>query len=111
MQYLSAYLLAQLSGSEAPSKDEIKKIITAAGAQFDEVQADAIIASLSGKNVDSLIAQGKSQLASVPAAGAGAGAAVAAAPAAAASAPAAKEAKKEEKKAESEEEMGFSLFD
>ena len=110
MYYLSAFLLAQLGGSEAPSKDELKKIITAAGAQFDESRAEAIIASLSGKNIESLIAQGRSQLASVPAGGA----AVAAAPAAAASssAPAAAApAKETKKKEESDEEMGLGLFD
>lgn len=108
MYYISAYLLAQLGGVESPSKDDIKKIITAAGAEFEVSRAEAIISSLSGKNVDSLIAQGKSQLASVPAAGGAAAAApAAAAPSAAAAAP----AKESKKKEESDEEMGLGLFD
>lgn len=107
MQYLSAYLLAQLGGAEKPTVAQVKAIFTAAGAEFDQVKAQSISDALNGKDVDSLISQGRTLLSSVPSSSA-APAAAAAIPSATAK-PAQEKAKP--KKEESEvEDVGFDLF-
>jgi ribosomal protein L12E/L44/L45/RPP1/RPP2 len=111
MLYISAFFLAQLGGCEHPNTDDIKKIISASGADFDNKQAESLITSLSGKNIESLIAQGKSQLSTVLSGPLPASVALAAAaPSAAAAAPS-KEVEKSKKKEESDEELNLSLFD
>jgi large subunit ribosomal protein LP2 len=109
MQYITAFILAQLGGCENPSAADIKKIVSAAGAEYDEQLAESTVSALSGKNIDSLIAQGKSQLCSVASQGPSASAAPAAATSSAA--PAKQAEKPAPKKEESDEEMGMSLFD
>ena len=114
MQYISAFFLAQLGGCEHPNGDDIKKIVLAAGAEFDGKQAESLVASLSGKNIESLIAQGKSQLSLVPSSGSIPSASVTSSSAPSAAAPSKKAEepkKKEEKKEESDEELNLSLFD
>ncbi|XP_020835010.1 large ribosomal subunit protein P2 isoform X2 [Phascolarctos cinereus] len=115
MRYVAAYLLAVLGGNDSPNSKDLKKILDSVGIETDEERLKKVISELSGKNIEDVIAQGSSKLASMPAAGAVAVAASAgsAAPAAGGAAPAAEE-KKEEKKEESEEsddDMGFGLFD
>lgn len=109
MKYVSAYMLATLGGIEQPCVDDIKKILSAAGIEIDEERVEKLIASLSGKKVEEVIASGMSKLASMPSGGAsvpaGASAASAAAP------PAAKEEAKKEIKEESDDDMGMGLFD
>merc|ERR1711884_557073 len=104
MKYVAAYLLAAQSGS-APSKDAVTKILESIGADIESDKLDKVFSELDGKNVEEVIAEGMSLLASVPSGGA--------APAAAAGG-AAEEAAVEEKKESSEEEsdsdMGFDLF-
>jgi len=111
MRYVAAYLLASLGGNTAPTSDSIVKILSSVGIEAESDKLEKVIAELSGKDLKTLIAEGHTKLASMPAGGSAAPAA-GGAPAAAAAAPA--EAKKEEKKEESEEEdddMGFGLFD
>jgi large subunit ribosomal protein LP2 len=71
-----------------------------------------VVSELAGKDLEALIAEGSSKLATMPAGGGG-GAAPAAAAAGGAAAPAAaaKEEKKEEPEEESDDDMGFGLFD
>merc|ERR1719411_1648979 len=79
---------------------DIKKILTSVGIDADDACLNKVIDELSGKDIEELMAEGRTKLASVPsggsvaAAGAGGAAAGGAAPA--------EEAKKEEKKEESE---------
>ncbi|XP_040612121.1 60S acidic ribosomal protein P2-like [Mesocricetus auratus] len=114
ISYVASYLLAALGGNSSPSTKDIKKILDCVGIEADNDRLNKVISELNGKNIEDVIAQGVSKLASVPAGGA---VAVSAAPGSAApaasSAPDAAE-KKEEKKEESEESddnMGFGLFD
>lgn len=72
----------------------------AVGVEADGDKLGKLMSEVSGKDLSALIEEGKSKLASLPAAGA-----VAAAPAAGAPAAAAAPAKKEEKKEESAEEV------
>ena len=109
MRYVAAYLLAVLGGNNSPSAADVKKILSSVGIDADDSSVKQVIEQLKGKNVEEVMAEGRTKLASMPSGG-GAPAA-----SAAGAAPVAEEKKKEEKKEESEEEededMGFGLFD
>ncbi|XP_051559045.1 60S acidic ribosomal protein P2-like isoform X9 [Myxocyprinus asiaticus] len=114
MRYVAAYLLAALGGKESPSTGDIKKILESVGIEADNTRMDRVVSELNGKNVEEVIAQGFSKLASVPSGGAVAVSSSAAPTAGGSTAAPAVEEKKEEKKEESEEsddDMGFGLFD
>jgi large subunit ribosomal protein LP2 len=109
MRYVSAYLLASLSGKE-PSSEDVEKILSSVGIESDAQKLGLVFKELKGKNVDDLIESGKAKLASVPTGGA-VSVSAAAAPAAAEEAKAdKKEEKKEESDNESDDDMGFGLF-
>ncbi|KAJ5232554.1 hypothetical protein N7468_005510 [Penicillium chermesinum] len=111
MKYLAAYLLLNLAGKESPSASDIKEVLSSVGIDADSDRLDKLLSELEGKNIQELIAEGTTKLASVPSGGAG-GAAPAAAAAAGGAAPAAEEKKEEAKEEEeSDEDMGFGLFD
>ncbi|NP_001093906.1 ribosomal protein, large P2 b [Danio rerio] len=114
MRYVAAYLLAALGGKDSPSTGDIKKILESVGIEADDVRMSKVVAELNGKNVEEVIAQGFSKLASVPSGGAVAVSSAAAPSSGGSAAAPAAEEKKEEKKEESEEsddDMGFGLFD
>ena len=110
MKYLAAYLLLSLGGNASPSAEDIKTVLSSVGIEADSERLDKVIAELSGKDVNTLIAEGSSKLASVPSGGAGA-AAAGGAPAAGGAAEEVVEEKAEEEKEESDDDMGFGLFD
>ncbi|KAG0076591.1 60S acidic ribosomal protein P2 [Podila epicladia] len=108
MKYLAAYLLLTIGGNAAPAASDITALLATVGIEAESERIEALIAQLAGKDINELIAEGTSKLASVPSGGA----AAAAAPAAgAAAAEEKKEEKKEEAKEESDDDMGFGLFD
>ncbi len=111
MRYVAAYMLATLGGNENPSVEDIKKILGSVGIEVAVEQASDLISKLSGKNVESVVAEGLGKLASMPAGGAAAPVAAAVSGSAAPAAAAAKEDKKAAPKEESDEDMGFGLFD
>ncbi|XP_015667496.2 60S acidic ribosomal protein P2 [Protobothrops mucrosquamatus] len=114
MRYVAAYLLAVLGGNDSPSSKDLKKILDSVGIETDDERVTKVISELNGKNIEDVIAQGNSKLASMPAGGAVAVSSGGSAAPAGGPAPAAAEEKKEEKKEESEEsddDMGFGLFD
>merc|ERR1711883_33345 len=106
MKYVAAYLLAAQSGS-APSKAQVTKILESIGADIESDKFDKVFAELDGKNVEDVIAEGMSLLASVPSGGA---APAAGAAAAGDAAPAAEEKKESSEEEESDSDMGFDLF-
>ncbi|XP_026524015.1 60S acidic ribosomal protein P2 isoform X2 [Pseudonaja textilis] len=113
MRYVAAYLLAVLGGNESPNSKDLKKILDSVGIETDDERVNKVISELNGKNIEDVITQGNSKLASMPAGGAVAVSSGGSAAPAGGPAPAAEE-KKEEKKEESEEsddDMGFGLFD
>ncbi|KIX01780.1 60S acidic ribosomal protein P2 [Rhinocladiella mackenziei CBS 650.93] len=113
MKHLAAYLLLGLGGNTDPSEDDIKGVLSSVGIDADEERLSKLLEELKGKDIDELIAEGSTKLASVPTGGAAA--APAAGGGAAAGGAAAEEeekpAEKEEEKEESDEDMGFGLFD
>ncbi|KAK4471360.1 hypothetical protein MN116_004794 [Schistosoma mekongi] len=115
MRYLAAFLLCQLGGKEKPTENDIKTVLNSVGIEHDSERLTKLLASLSGKDIPQLIAEGSKKLSSVPTGGA----VVSAAPSAP-TAPTKAEAPKAESKpvkaevkeeSESEEDMGFGLFD
>ncbi|MCJ1254460.1 60S acidic ribosomal protein P2 [Lignoscripta atroalba] len=113
MKHLAAYLLLGLGGNTSPSASDVKAVLESVGIDADEERLDKLISELEGKDLQELIAEGSTKLASVPSGGAGGGGAAAAPAAGGAAAPAEEEkpAEKEEEKEESDEDMGFGLFD
>ncbi|KAI9838677.1 MAG: 60S acidic ribosomal protein P2 [Sarea resinae] len=112
MKHLAAYLLLGLGGNTAPSAADVKSVLEAVGVEADDERLEKLISELEGKDLQELITEGSSKLASVPSGGAGgAPAAGGAAAGGAAAAEEEKPAEKEEEKEESDEDMGFGLFD
>ncbi|KAI9222847.1 60s acidic ribosomal protein-domain-containing protein [Blastocladiella britannica] len=110
MKYIAAFLLAKLGGNDAPSTKDIKAILGAVGIEVEAAELKKVLAELEGKNIDEVIAEGSTKLASVPAGGAASSGS--AAPAAGGAAPAAAaEAAPVEEEEEEDEDMGFGLFD
>ena len=97
MEYIYAALLLHKTGQEV-SEDNLKKVITATGAELDESKVKVLVASLKGVDIDEKLAN--ASIAAAPAAGGAESGAEAEAP---------KEEKKEEPKAEAAEGLA-SLF-
>ncbi|GAB5591641.1 60S acidic ribosomal protein P2 [Umbelopsis nana] len=111
MKYLAAYLLLNAGGNAAPSNDDIKTLLASVGVEAEDSRVASLLSAVEGKDVNELIAEGKTKLASVPSGGAVAAGAAAGGAAAGGAAEEAAEEKKEEEKEESDEDMGFGLFD
>ncbi|CAK7227539.1 60S acidic ribosomal protein P2 [Sporothrix curviconia] len=110
MKHLAAYLLLNLGGNASPSAADVKAVLESVGIEADDERLSTLLSELKGKDINELIAEGSSKLASVPSGGAAAPAAGGAAAAGAAADAPAEEAKEEEKE-ESDDDMGFGLFD
>ncbi|KAK0628481.1 60s acidic ribosomal protein-domain-containing protein [Bombardia bombarda] len=111
MKHLAAYLLAGLGGNTSPSAKDIKAILESVGIEAETERLNQLISELKGKDINELIAEGSSKLASVPSGGAGGAAPAGGAAAGGAAAEAAPAEEKEEEKEESDDDMGFGLFD
>ncbi|KAL1896770.1 60S acidic ribosomal protein P2 [Sporothrix stenoceras] len=111
MKHLAAYLLLTLGGNASPSAKDIKNVLESVGIEADDERLNTLLSELKDKDINELIAEGSSKLASVPSGGAGAAAAGGAAAGGAAAADAPAEEAKEEEKEESDDDMGFGLFD
>ena len=96
MKYLAAYLLLVQGGNASPSASDISSLLESVGVEVEESRLSTLLKDLEGKDINELIAEGNTKLASVPSGGA---------------AEEAKEEAKEEEKEESDDDMGFGLFD
>ena len=65
MRHLAAYLLLQIGGNASPSAADAKKVLGAVGIEADDERLEKLISELAGKDVNALIAEGSSKLASV----------------------------------------------
>ncbi|KAI0398472.1 ribosomal protein 60S [Xylariaceae sp. FL0594] len=111
MKHLAAYLLLGLGGNASPSAEDVKAVLSSVGIEADDERLEKLISELQGKDINELIAEGSSKLASVPSGGAGAAPAAGGAAAGGAAAAEEKAEEKEEEKEESDDDMGFGLFD
>ncbi|CAG8605842.1 4092_t:CDS:2 [Paraglomus brasilianum] len=112
MKHLAAYLLLDAAGKK-PSAKDIKNLLQSVGIEADKDKLNVLLTELEGKNINELIAEGQSKLASVPtggvaASGGGTGGDTGGATGGG-EAPPTEEAKEEEE--ESDGDMGFGLFD
>jgi large subunit ribosomal protein LP2 len=62
-----------LGGNASPSEDDVKKVLTAVGAEADDEKLALLLKDMAGKNVDEVIAAGKAKLATVSVGGGGGG--------------------------------------
>ncbi|KAF2836240.1 ribosomal protein 60S [Patellaria atrata CBS 101060] len=113
MKHLAAYLLLGLAGNSSPSAKDIKGVLDSVGIEADDDRLEKLLSELEGKDLNELIAEGSTKLASVPSGGAGGASAGSggATSGGAADAPEEKKPEEEEEKEESDEDMGFGLFD
>ncbi|MCJ1449786.1 60S acidic ribosomal protein P2 [Mycoblastus sanguinarius] len=112
MKHLAAYLLLGLGGNTSPSAADVKGVLESVGIDADEERLDKLIAELKGKDLQELIAEGSTKLASVPSGGGGGGGPTTTAPGPGGPAePEPEDKPVEEEKEESDEDMGFGLFD
>jgi len=75
MQEAAAYILLVLGGNSTPSADDVKKVITATGAEANDDNIATLVGDLEGKSVNDLLAAGMEKLKDVPMGGGGGGAA------------------------------------
>lgn len=107
LKNVSAYLLANLAGTESPSVEQVVKIVEAAGGKANKDEIQSLISQLQGKNIVETISSGKTKLFSTAfVAAPSASGAKSASPKKGAAAPKAPEPVEEE-----EEAGAFSLFD
>ena len=104
MRYLAAFALAFLSGKANPSAADVKKILTASGAEIDESKIKAICEALNGQDIAAVVAEKLASMANIPS---GAGPAAGTAGAAETKA---EEAAPVEEEEEEEDDFGFDLF-
>jgi large subunit ribosomal protein LP2 len=110
MKYVASYLLHLVAHDGAqPTAADLKKILTAAGAEIDEARIKALIEAVGDQDPIALIAAGRSKLQSFGGSAVAAPAAGAFAPAGGAPAKAAEKAPEPEE--EEEAPMDFGLFD
>ncbi|KAK6338228.1 60S acidic ribosomal protein P2 [Orbilia blumenaviensis] len=110
MKHLAAYLLLQTGGNASPSASDISKLLESVGIEADSERLDKLLAELDGKDINTLISEGQSKLASVPSGGSGGGAVASGGAATGGAAAPVEEEKKEEEAEESDEDMGLDLF-
>ena len=63
MKYLATYLLLKLGGKEHPSKEDIMEALEKVGIDAESEDIDKLLAELEGKDLNEMIAQGNTMLA------------------------------------------------
>ncbi|KAI5952738.1 RPP2B [Candida jiufengensis] len=111
MKYLAAYLLLVQGGNSSPSASDISNVLESVGIEVEESRLNSLLKDLEGKDINELIAEGNTKLASVPSGGAAVSSGSGASAAAGGATEEAAEEEKEEEKEESDDDMGFGLFD
>merc|ERR1711915_976771 len=101
MKHIAAYALLLLAGKEAPTADDVEKVLKDAGVASDSEKAKALAEALKGKQFHELVKEGTAALGAM-----GTGSAAAAAPGAGADAA---EEKADDKKKEEEEDEDIDM--
>ncbi|KAF0905441.1 hypothetical protein E2562_004410 [Oryza meyeriana var. granulata] len=63
MRFVAAYLMATMGGNPSPTKDDVRAILGAVGADVDEDKLDLLFARIADKDVTELIAVGREKFA------------------------------------------------
>ncbi|KAJ8613944.1 hypothetical protein CTAYLR_008782 [Chrysophaeum taylorii] len=99
MKHVAAYALLVLGGTEQPTVDDLKRVLSACDGEADEAQLEKLVADLSEKNFAELVDSGLEKIKDIAIGGGGGGGGGGGAAAAVA-----EEAPAEEKEEEEEEE-------
>jgi large subunit ribosomal protein LP2 len=62
MRHLAAYLLLVVGGNSAPTADDVKTLLAAAGIEVDQERLTTLVSELEGKSLAELIAEGTPKL-------------------------------------------------
>jgi ribosomal protein L12E/L44/L45/RPP1/RPP2 len=73
MQEAAAYILLVLGGNSTPSADDVKKVITATGAEANDESIATLVGDMEEKSVNDLFSEGMEKLKDVPMGGGGGG--------------------------------------
>lgn len=111
MKYVSAYLMAALSGKESPSSSDVEAILESVGGEVDGTVLGAFMKSVEGKTIHELITKGMEKLQAVPTGGGGGGGPSPVVSGEGTGVAKAEEKEEPEEEEEEEDDMGFSLFD
>ncbi|KAH3756995.1 hypothetical protein Pelo_11213 [Pelomyxa schiedti] len=65
MRHLAAYLLLALGGNTNVTSADIQRVLTAAGASADEAKIELLLQELAGKDINTLIAEGRTKMGSM----------------------------------------------
>jgi large subunit ribosomal protein LP2 len=106
MKHMAAYLLLVLGGNKSPTADDVKNILGTVGIETEDERLDRLMSELEGKDLNELLANGKTLLAKFGSGGSGGGSAAVAAGAGEA---AVEEAKEEVKEEEEEMDLGGGM--
>ncbi|BCS17341.1 ribosomal protein P2 [Aspergillus puulaauensis] len=63
MKHLAAYLLLTLGGNSEPSAEDIKEVLASVGIDADQGRLGQLLNELRGRDINELIAEGTSKLA------------------------------------------------
>ncbi|KAG0076590.1 60S acidic ribosomal protein P2 [Podila epicladia] len=66
MKYIAAYHLLTIGGNAAPTAMDIIALLATVGIAAEFERVEAVVALLAGKDVDEVISEGTSKLASLP---------------------------------------------
>ncbi|KAG0031347.1 60S acidic ribosomal protein P2 [Podila clonocystis] len=66
MKYIAAYHLLTIGGNDAPTAADIIALLATVGIEAASERVETVVARLAGKDIDELISEGTSKLASVP---------------------------------------------
>ncbi|KAG0337460.1 60S acidic ribosomal protein P2 [Podila minutissima] len=66
MKYIAAYHLLTIGGNAAPTDVDIITLLATVSIAAESERVEAVVAQLAGKDVDELISEGASKLASIP---------------------------------------------
>eukprot|EP00542_Grammatophora_oceanica_P013536 CAMPEP_0194045828 /NCGR_PEP_ID=MMETSP0009_2-20130614/18284_1 /TAXON_ID=210454 /ORGANISM="Grammatophora oceanica, Strain CCMP 410" /LENGTH=73 /DNA_ID=CAMNT_0038690833 /DNA_START=111 /DNA_END=329 /DNA_ORIENTATION=+ len=72
MKHLAVYLLLKLGGNDSPTADDVKTALSAVGLESSDRLAD-LMSALEGKDLDTLLEEGKEKLAKFGGGGGGGG--------------------------------------
>jgi len=73
MKHLAAYLLLKLGGNESPSSDDVINVLSEVGIEVESDRLDQLISNLEGKDLKTVMEEGKDMLASFGGGGGGSG--------------------------------------
>lgn len=73
MKHMAAYLMLVLGGNDAPTADDVTKVLSSVGVEADADQLNKLISELEGKDLSEVLESGTELLAKFGSGGGGGG--------------------------------------